>query len=110
MYRWLRTLQEHFSLNGNVKELQTKQSEDCADKKTIAHTSNSANTEESPLSKGDSDVKTTPEGGRGDKVDTMNTEETPTPGEESVVAQITMDGEGAKEDDVKTAENNSIGS
>ena len=110
MYRWLRTLREHFALNGNLKELQTKQVEVCADKKTITDSSNSANTEESPLPEGDTDVITVPEGGEGEKVDTMNTEETPTPAEESVVAQVTQGGEGAKEDGVKTAENNSAGS
>ncbi|XP_074613516.1 pseudouridylate synthase 1 homolog isoform X1 [Acropora palmata] len=110
MYRWLRTLQEHFALNGNLKELQTKQDEVCADKQTIIDSSNSANTEESPLPKGDTDVITILEGGGSEKVDTINTEETPTPVEESVVAQVTLGGEGAKEDGVKTAENNSAGS
>ena len=110
MYRWLRTLQEHFALNGNLKELQTKQDEVCADKKTIIESSNSANTEESPLPKGDTDVITIPEDGGSEKVDIINTEETPTPVEESVVSQVTLGGEGAKEDGVKTAENNSAGS
>ena len=97
MYKWLRTLREHFAMHDNLKDFQSKPDEGGENERPIVETNNVSDVKEASFPREKSDVIKCSEG---EEKDSVNTEEFLTGGGDSVDILVSKGGEEAKDDQV----------